>query len=105
MCGSAWESTRASGQHRRGVITCWRLLCASEPAARRRLSMGLMTAPMSRIAAANSDLTSTGDLLKGSVMTSEMRWAAIAAFFLLALGVLAHALVPRYDYAVSSDGS
>ena len=64
-----------------------------------------MTAPMSRIAAANSDLTSTGDLLKGSVMTSEMRWAAIAAFFLLALGVLAHALVPRYDYAVSSDGS
>jgi hypothetical protein len=37
-------------------------------------------------------------------MTTQMRWAAIAAFFLLGLGVLAHAFIPRYVYHVSSDG-
>jgi hypothetical protein len=38
-------------------------------------------------------------------MTTEMRWAAIVAGFLLALGVLAHAFLPRYSYAISQDGS
>lgn len=38
-------------------------------------------------------------------MTTEMRWAAIAAAFLLAVGVLAHALMPRYDMQISQDAS
>jgi hypothetical protein len=38
-------------------------------------------------------------------MNTEMRWAVIVAGFLLALGVLAHAIVPRFSYAISQDGS
>jgi len=38
-------------------------------------------------------------------MTTEMRWAAIAAFFVLALGVVAHGVWPRFDYQASADGS
>ena len=38
-------------------------------------------------------------------MTTEMRWTAIAAAFLLALGVLVHEVMPRYDYQASTDGS
>ena len=38
-------------------------------------------------------------------MTTEMRWAAIAAVFVLALGVLADALMPRFEYQASTDGS
>ena len=38
-------------------------------------------------------------------MTTEMRWAAIAAAFLFALGVFVHAALPRYEYQTSADGS
>lgn len=33
-----------------------------------------------------------------------LKWAAVAAFFLLGLGVLAHALMPRFEYQVAPDG-
>lgn len=37
-------------------------------------------------------------------LSVEQRWAAIAAFFLLGLGVLAHAFLPRYEYQLAPDG-
>jgi hypothetical protein len=44
-------------------------------------------------------------LLDCAFMTPEMRWAAIAAGFVLAFGVLAHSLTPRYDWQLSTDGT
>ena len=38
-------------------------------------------------------------------MTPEMRWAAIAAAFLFAFGVLAQAFMPRYEFQLSDDAS
>lgn len=37
-------------------------------------------------------------------LSVEQRWALVAAFFLLGLGVLAHAFLPRYEYQTTPDG-
>ena len=52
-----------------------------------------------RVRSARTTLSMEDDL------TTEMRWAAIIAAFVLALGVVAHALLPRYSYQVSSDAA
>jgi hypothetical protein len=58
------------------------------------------------IAARSSDLRAAGRV-DGDVahVAVPIAWALVAACFLLGLGVFAHALLPRYEYSVSADGT